>query len=177
MNRRIGMLTSALAGAVVLAAFGSSTPARSAGSSQPPGYQQFLTYSKCMRAHGAPFWPDPVIESSGVYDAPVGYRITTLLLDREQGPGWQSAVTACQPLAPTGLAPEALPLTAQQIASLRTGLTKLAACMRSHGVAGFPSPVVGPSGGGFPSPGAGVDQDSAPFRAAQQACQHFQPGS
>jgi hypothetical protein len=177
MNRRIGMLTAALAGAVVLTAFGASTSARSAGSSQPPGYQQFLTYSKCMRAHGAPFWPDPVMQISGVYDAPIGYQITTRILDQEQGRGWQAAVTACQRVAPTGLAPEQLPLTKQQIASLGTELTKLAACMRSHGIAGFPGPVVGPSGGSFPSPGPGVNPDSAPFRTAQRACQHYQPGS
>ena len=93
-----------------------------------------------MRTHGAPFWPDPVILSSGVYDAPVGYPISVRILDQEQGPGWQAAVTACQRLAPAGLAPEALPLTEQQITSLRSELAKLAACMRSHGIAGFPSP-------------------------------------
>ncbi len=169
------MLTAALAGAVVLAAAcggGSSSPARSSASSQPTGYQRYLAYSRCMRAHGAPFWPDPVIEPSGVYDPPVGYQITARILNKEQGPGWQAAVTACQRLAPAGL-----PLTEQQIASLRSELAKLAACMRAHGISGFPSPVVGPSGGGFPSPGRGVDQDSAPFRAARQACQEYQPGS
>jgi hypothetical protein len=178
MKRRTGLLTAALAGTAVLAtACGSSNSAQSSGPSQPTGYRQFLAYSRCMRAHGAPFWPDPVILSSGVYDAPVGYQITARILDQEQGPGWQGAVTACQRLGPAGLAPEALPLTEQQIASLRSGLAKLAACMRSHGVAGFPSPVVGPSGGGFPSPGPSVDQDSAPFRSARQACQQYQPGS
>jgi hypothetical protein len=178
MNRRTGMQTAALAGTVMLAvACASGGPARSPGPSQPAGYRQFLAYSRCMRAHGAPFWPDPVILSSGVYDAPVGYQITARILDQEQGPGWQAAVTACQRLAPDGLAPEALPLTEQQITSLRSELGKLAACMRSHGIAGFPSPVVGPSGGGFPSPGPGVDQDSAAFRAARQACQQYQPGS
>lgn len=172
------MQAAALTGVVVLAAAcGSSGPARSSGPSQPAGYRQFLACSRCMRAHGAPFWPDPVILSSGVYDAPVGYQITARVLDQEQGPGWQAAVTACQRLAPAGLAPEALPLTEQQIASLRAGLAKLAACMRSHGIAGFPGPVVGPSGGGFPSPGPGVDQDSAAFRTARQACQEDQPGS
>lgn len=159
-----------LAGTVVLAAAcGSSGPAPS---SQPPGYQQYLTYSRCMRAHGASFWPDPVIQPSGVYDLPAGYPITARILDQEQGPGWQHAVTACHRLAPPGL-----PFTAQQIASLRSELGKLAACLREHGIAGFPSPEVGPSGAGFPSPGAGVDQGSAPFRAAQQACRQYQPGS
>ena len=167
------MLAAALAGMVVLAAAcGSSGPARSSGSSQPAGYQQFLAYSRCMRAHGAPFWPDPVILASGVYDPPVGYQITAQILDQEQGPGWQAAVTACQRLAPAGL-----PFTEQQIASLRSELAKLAACMRAHGTAGFPSPEAGPSGAGFPSPGPGVDQDSAPFQVARQACQQYQPGS
>ena len=88
-----------------------------------------------------------------------------------------AAVAACRGLAPTGLAPEALPLTEQQITSLRSELIKVVACMRDHGITGFPSPVVGPSGGGFPSPGPGVDQDSVAFSAARQACQRYQPGS
>jgi hypothetical protein len=80
------MQIAALTGVVVLAAAcGSSSPARSSGPSQPPGYQRFLAYSRCMRAHGATFWPDPVILSSGVYDAPVGYQITARILDQEQG--------------------------------------------------------------------------------------------
>ena len=162
-----------LAGTVVLAtACGSGTQVRSSTSSQPATYQQFLTYSRCMHSHGARFWPDPVIIPSGVYDLPVGYQISTRILDREQGPGWQAAVTACQRLAPVGL-----PFTDQQLTSLRSELIKLAACMRDHGIAGFPSPQVGPSGAGFPSPGPSVDQDSAPFRAARQACQQYQPGS
>jgi hypothetical protein len=157
-----------LAGTVVLAtACGSGTQVRS---SQPATYQQFLAYSRCMHSHGAPFWPDPVVISSGVYDLPVGYQVTARILDQEQGPGWQAAVTSCQRLAPPGL-----PFTEQQMTSLRSELTELAACMRDHGIAGFPSPVVGPSGAGFPSPGPGVDQDSASFLAARQVCQGDQP--
>lgn len=160
------MLAACVAGPVIAGSVRSSGPAR------PAGYQQFLAYSRCMRAHGAPFWPDPVAEASGVYDPQVGYVITTRTLDQERGSGWLAAVAACQRLAPAGL-----PFTAQQIASLRSELSRLAACMRDHGIAGFPSPVIGPSGAGFPSPGAGVDQDSASFLAARQACQADQPGS
>ena len=49
-----------------------------------------------------------------------------------------------------------------------------AECMRSHGVADFPDPVVTPSGGyGFRT--AGVDPQSLAFRAAGQACNALAP--
>jgi len=62
-------------------------------------------------------------------------------------------------------------------ADQRSQLLKLAACMRAHGITHFPSPVVGPSGGGFPSVGPGVNPDSAQFQAAQRACWCYAPGS
>jgi hypothetical protein len=116
-----------------------------------------------MRSHGAPFWPEPSGVSAGVFDNPNTYVITARILAQEHRPGWQAALQACRKLAPS-----LLPFTAAQISVLRSQLHKLAGCMRTHGITRFPSPVVGPSGGGFPGPGPGVNPDSARFGLWQQ---------
>jgi hypothetical protein len=174
-RRRAGVLAAALTMTVALAGAcggsGSASPAGSS-SSHPAGYRQYHAYSQCMRSHGAPFWPEPSEVSAGVFDNPNTYVITARILVQEHGPGWQAALTACQHLAPPQL-----PFTAAQISALRSELLKLAACMRTHGITHFPSPVAGPSGGGFPSPGPGVSPDSGQFRAAQRACWAYAPGA
>jgi hypothetical protein len=161
--------------AVIAAACGASGrggPASPAPAAHPPGYAQYRAYSQCMRSHGAPFWPEPSQVPQGVFDNPNTYVITPQILAQEHGPGWQAALTACR-----ALAPRQLPYTAAQIRALRSHLLKLAACMRAHGIPRFPSPVTGPYGGGFRSPGPGVNPDSAQFTAAQRACWRYAPGS
>ncbi len=125
-----------------------------------------------MHSHGAPFWPDPSEVPGGVYDYRITYKITPQILQEERSLGWQAALKACRKLAP----PE-LPLTAAQIRALRSQLLKLAACIRAHGITHFPNPVVNPTGGGFMSPGRGVDPDSPQFQAAQEACQASRPSA
>ena len=157
--------------AVLAAACGGAGPA---GSSQShlPGYRQYHEYSRCMRSHGAPFWPEPSEVPQGVWDNPYTYTITPRILAREHGPGWQAALSTCRRRAP-----QALPYTAAQISALRSRLRKLAACMREHGITHFASPAAGPYGAGFASLGSGVDPDSAQFLAAQRACWVYAPGS
>jgi hypothetical protein len=171
---RAGVLAAAVTVTVVLAAACGSGPASPAGSSSshPAGYERYHAYSQCMRSHGAPFWPEPSEVSHGVFDNPYLYVITARILAQEHGAGWQAALTACRKLAPPQL-----PFTAAQISALRSQLLKLAGCMRAHGITRFPSPVVKPSGGGFPSPGPGVNPESAKFQAAQRACWADAPGA
>lgn len=157
--------------AVLAAACGAASPAGSPPS-HPPGYLRYHAYSLCMRSHGAPFWPDPLQVPQGVWDNPYTYKITPRILAREHGARWQAALTTCQKLAP-----RALPYTAAQISALRSGLDRLAACMRGHGITRFPSPAAGPYGAGFASFGPGVNPDSARFLAAQRACWIYAPRS
>jgi hypothetical protein len=173
-SRRAGMLTAVAAGLAVLAAGCGSGGASPAGSSpsHPPGYQQYHAYTACMRSHGAPFWPEPSEVPYGIWDNPNTYRITPRILAAEHGPGWQAALAACQQLAP-----RALPYTAAQVSALRSQLQQLAACMRTHGITRFPSPLAGPYGAGFPTPGPGVNPGSARFLAAQRTCWVYAPGS
>ena len=57
--RRAGTLAAVVAGIAVLAAACGGGSGNSAGSPDQPGFQKTLAYAKCMRAHGAPNWPDP----------------------------------------------------------------------------------------------------------------------
>jgi hypothetical protein len=124
-----------------------------------------------MRSHGAPFWPEPSERSHGVFDSPYAYRITARILARERGTGWQAAVAACRKLAPQGL-----PFTAAQITALQLRAGEAGHMHARTRIIRFPSPVVNLSGGGFPSPGTGVNPDSARFRRAA-ACWVYAPGS
>jgi hypothetical protein len=174
-RRRLGLLAAVAAGvAVFAAACGGSGggPAGPAGASHPPGYRQYHAYSACMRAHGAPFWPEPSVVPAGVWDNPYAYKVTPQILAAEHGQGWQAALTACKKVAP-----RQLPYTAAQISVLRSQLQQLAACMRAHGITHFPSPAAGAYGAGFPSPGPGVNPNSAQFQAAQRTCWRYAPGS
>ena len=60
------------------------------------------------------------------------------------------------------------------LASIAAGAAKYAACMRSHGVTNFPTPIIGPRSVQIqinPSVAG-----SPRFSTAQTACQHFMPG-
>jgi hypothetical protein len=171
---QVGVLAAVAAAAAMLAVAcgGGGGSSSQAGSSHPAGYRQYHRYSQCMRSRGAPFWPEPSQVPHGVFDNPNTYVITARILAREHGRGWRAALTACNKLAP-----QELPYTAAQVSVLRSHLLKLAACIRAHGIRRFPSPVTGPYGGGFPSPGPNVDHGSARFRAAQRACWVYAPRS
>ena len=106
--------------------------ATAAGSSSGAStYNQVVRYAGCMRSHGERNFPNPQALAGG------GIRMVI-------GPGsginpksaaFQRAQTACQALMPK-------PTPQPQITPQQQGAyLKAAACMRSHGLAGFPDPV------------------------------------
>jgi hypothetical protein len=110
-----------------------------------------------MRSHGVPSFPDP--DSQGHFQITSGSG-----LNIESGP-FQSASKACQSLAPTqGGSP----------AQNKSAALKFSACMRSHGVSGFPDPN---ANGGFEiGPNAGINPNTPQYQSAQKACQKYLPG-
>ena len=86
-----------------------------------------VSYSRCMRSHGVPDFPDP--DSSGQIskEAILQLGVST--------PRFQAAQAACQ-----ALWPYQPPTQAQQRQQLTDDL-KFAQCMRSHGLPNFPDPV------------------------------------
>ena len=123
--------------ALTAAAYGSSTSftrpggssnARTSALSQSTNTQKALAYSRCMRSHGVPTYPDPT--SSG--DLP---KVSQQELKRPQ---FQAAQRACQRLLPAGTDDQFPPGEVQQ---LLIGMLRFSQCMRSHGVPNFPDPT------------------------------------
>jgi hypothetical protein len=134
--------------------------------SEPPrnATAELAEYAACMSSDGVPMTAMP---GGGLA---VG-----------QGPGmpapgsppYRSAQKACQKLLPTGGLSK--PSKAQVAQRLAQGLA-FAACMRGHGVPGFPDPN---AGGGFdigPGTDGGIDPASTRFTSAQKRCQKNVPG-
>lgn len=182
--RRVAALAFVVAGLVPLSAacsggstgpkvasLGSTVPTTASGSSsgsaRPSGA---LAYSECMRANGITDFPDP--NSSGG----IGINGTGIGGDLDpNSPKNQAAQKACQ-----SLAAGANGTPAQQAQDYAAGL-KYAACVRSHGIAGFPDPqppgsgpATASSSSGSPGGGSnGVDPNSQQFMAADKACKHY----
>jgi hypothetical protein len=161
------------AGSPGVAGAGSSSTSAAKPSSGGSSKGGALAYSRCMRSHGVPDFPDP--NSNGQIQLEAGPG-SDLLPDSAR---FKSAQQACKSLTPV-LAP------AQQRQQLAAAL-KFARCMRAHGVPKFPDPTpqTGPqtgsagghSGGGGNTLGTnGVDPNSPQFQAANRACRSLTPG-
>jgi hypothetical protein len=177
-RRRAGPAAAGLlASAVLVAACGGSTGpgVAGAGSSTPrkpangSAKTSALAYSKCMRAHGLPDFPDPNSTGQIQIEAGPGSDLGP------DSPQFKRAQQACKSLDPVGT-------PAQQRKNYEQAL-KFARCMRSHGVP-LPDPKPPSSGPQTGSQGRGqgtdnnlgVDPNSPQFQRAQQACRSLQPG-
>jgi hypothetical protein len=117
-------------------------------------------YAACMRSHGLPSFPSPTV---------LGQAVRLVLPpSMASSPQFQKAHKACQSLMPARLTPPNF--TTQQQADY----LKAAACMRSHGIAGFPDPTFSGGGARFNLP-PGMDANSTPFRAARVICEKLIP--
>jgi hypothetical protein len=132
-----------------------ATPTTAGGSSDR--FQKVVAYSKCMREHGVPKFPDPKPGPNGEPNL----QITPDQLGVGQAQ-LQAAEQACQSLAPPSS-------PARQQGQYEAAL-KYADCMRKNGVPDFPDPKRGANGGVILG-GAGVNPNSTSFQEAQQACQ------
>ena len=123
-------------------------------------YQAQLAYAQCMRTHGEPSFPDPVLTSHSL-SYPAGDI-------NQHSPQFTSAAKTCKRLVPQGGAPSA----AQMQASIARML-KHSECMRTHGITNFPDPVVSDHSMGISL--KGIDPSTSQFQAAQTACQRLAP--
>ncbi|HUN34103.1 MAG TPA: hypothetical protein VMU95_19045 [Trebonia sp.] len=150
-----------------LAACGGGSPsaasnAASASSSSSKLEAQLLEFAACMRSHGDPSYPDPVIGSNGqphLGGTPQQYQAPT--------PQFTAARAACYKYTPAGSE-----TPAEKAAALAKAV-KFAACMRSHGEPNFPDPD---SGGQFEFTNGNIDTSSPQFQSAQKTCQTLDPG-
>jgi hypothetical protein len=89
----------------------------------------FLAYSKCMRSHGVPNFPDP---SPGG-----GIQLSSGM--SPFAPAFKAAQASCHLLLPGGG-----PGAAHPTAQAKAQMLKSSECMRQHGVSGFPDPTLSP---------------------------------
>jgi hypothetical protein len=137
-----------------------------AGSSRSAKLAAAVAYSACMRKHGLPNFPDPVVSGS---------HITIPAAIHRNSPQFKAADRTCRKLLPNGGEP-----TPQEQAKLLRDALAYAVCMREHGVPRFPDPKTGPDGGpdfGPIGPSTGVNLNSPQVKAAQRACHKLLPGS
>lgn len=175
MHRRRALtlvMVVAAAGCVLLAAAcggggapgvagGAAATTAAAPTATTPAQNGALAFARCLRAHGLPKWPDPT--SGGAFDKAklrqTGYSASQVRAT-EDGP--------CKNLLPAS--PAGPTITAAD----RGDYLRAAACMRSHGVAGFPDPTFqnGSVQTNIPS---SIDQDAAPFKNAATICTKLIP--
>jgi hypothetical protein len=121
--------------------------------------QRALAYARCMRQHGVNM-PDPKFDAQGrmAQQNPPGV-----------GPGdpkYDAAQQACKQYLPDGGEPEKVDPQVQQ------QMLAYARCMRQHGI-NMPDPK--PGEGISVDGDAGVNPNAPKFKAADQACQQYQP--
>lgn len=131
--------------------------------SQAPGaqstgsyYQQAVTFSKCMRSHGDPAFPDPGPEGA--------FPNNNGSLDKNSSQ-FKTAQAACKNLEP-GDPP------ASQFQQGYKQLLKYSACMRSHGMPKFPDPTLDAHGVGY---SGDMGRNLPQFKTANQACKSLAP--
>jgi hypothetical protein len=175
----------AMTGLLATACGGGPSPAASAGesssatggsTSSPSG----VAYSRCMRSHGLPKFPDP--DAKGNYPAvdPQHLGVSDSL--------YQAAEQACQPLLPTGGSLQQQtnqclwfgncpPALLQQLLNIER---EYARCMRTHGVPNWPDPTINKGRPAFDLGSAGIDAqstDSSQFMAKDDECRRLVGGS
>ncbi len=130
-RRSLALLAvSALAGLSLLASVAGGATARSSGSAVKGKYASALAYSRCMRSHGVPNFPDPKLVAGG------GIQVSGSAPGvNRQSPLFSAAQRSCRPLLPNG----GEPTRAGQQKEVAV-LLHASHCMRAHGVPGFPDP-------------------------------------
>jgi hypothetical protein len=120
----------AITSSVVIVACGSSS--ESPGAAGSSAVAQGIKATACIRSHGVSNLPDPSSGGGGI-QIPAGSGINP------QSPAFQSALRACAKLLPGGG-----PGSQHPSEQARTQALKIARCMRTHGVSGFPDPMTSP---------------------------------
>ncbi len=164
--RAAAVITASAASAVLAAACSGSPASTGSGGSPNAGgsanSSSAVAYSRCVRAHGVPNFPDP--DSNGQIPEAAKRAL------REASDSLAKAATyACRNLNPAGQGSPTL--TAQQ----QQDYLKAAACMRSHGITNFPDPTFPGGHANLPRIPSSIDTSSPRFTQARQTCAKLIP--
>ncbi len=175
---RARLLTAAaLLSGVLMAGCGGSSPSPTGGASgaasTASAVESGVAFARCIRSHGVPNFADPKVSGQTVR---MGSPRTI------ESPAFQSAAHSCQRLLPKG-APSSEPPSPRAQARMLA----VSACMRKHGISGFPDPSTSPpsnsagnsgiigSGGYYLAIPKSLDTNSPAFEQAAAVC-NFGPG-
>jgi hypothetical protein len=138
-----------------------AAPAGGSSSSGSSPLAQAVAYSQCIRSHGVPNFPDPVMTPSGGY----GYRTKGIAPNSS---AFQGALQACKDL------PSPWNSTGQQLsAAQQQAWLSWAECVRAHGVPDFPDPTFS----GREVHDSGVGSASPQLQQAMDACKSQLPST
>ena len=112
-----------------------------------------------MRSHGVPDFPDP--DASGVFQN-IDYS----------SPHYASASKACVHWLPNGGQ-----TTQADIAEMLTAGLKSSACMRAHGVTGYPDPIIEYPGPAVAWKAGNYDPNSLQYKRTDRLCEPLMNGS
>jgi hypothetical protein len=118
-----------------------------------------------MRSHGVPNLPVPPTLDNAMQQE-VGFGLPP----NKQSPQYRSANKGCQYLLPGNGAGPSQATVQQAMAKA----LKFSACMRSHGLPGFPDPKQNGQGISITG-GRGIDVRSPQFQRAQNECRSLSP--
>jgi hypothetical protein len=138
------------AGKKTTTAAASTTPGRGAPASQAQLQADALKFSRCMRSHGVPNFPDPGPGGGFLFQPGSGVDPSS--------PAVKSAQAKCMKLMPGGGPPGPGTVTHPSALWLAQ-MVKAAACMRRHGYPGFPDPRTSVPSKPFGNSDAGVISD------------------
>lgn len=163
---RVAAVITVMAAAALLTAACSGSPSSTgSGSSLSAGgsaNSQALAYSRCVRSHGVPDFPDP--DSNGQIPKEAVVRALRGVSESRA----TAATNACANLNPSGQGSPTLTAQEQQ------DYLRAADCMRSHGIANFPDPVFSSGSVHFPITSS-IDTNSTRFTQAKQTCEQLIP--
>jgi hypothetical protein len=163
---RVAAVITVMAAALLAAACGGSPSSTgSVGSPDAGGSANSpvpVGYSRCVRSHGVPDFPDP--DSNGQIPKEAAVRALRGVSDSRA----KAATYACANLNPAGQ--ESPTLTAQE----QRDYLKAAACMRSHGITNFPDPTFPGGRVSFHEPSS-IDTTSRQFTQAARTCTRLIP--
>jgi hypothetical protein len=170
------LIAAALLSGALMAGCGGSSPSATGGASTSASaasaVESGVAFARCIRSHGVPNFADPKVSGQTVR---MGSPRTI------ESPAFQSALHSCQSLLPKG-APSSEASSPQEQARI----LGVSACMRKHGISGFPDPSTSPPnpagnsailgrGGYYLAIPKSIDTNAPAFKRAAGAC-NFGPG-
>lgn len=160
---RWGWPPTAQIAAAIIAAASLALPMAAFGGNQSTNTQKALAYSRCMRSHGVRSFPDP--NSSGAFPKISAQQLGV------SSTVFQAAQNHCRYLLPNGGSGP----SQTQVQQIMNGMLKFAQCMRSHGVANWPDPVVDAGGNPEFYLDGRVNQNSPQIKRKIHDCVHWIP--